>query len=134
MVGHSLGGPYIMMFTSLYPSEVAGLVFVDASHPYQVERSKTLDLPSLSMVLLWNLSANTGIMHLMVINPAPEYAPVNVKAIAQVFLPQTMKSLSKEILGSDQAIAAAGNFRQLGDRPLVVLTATRELPLEQKVK
>ena len=73
-------------------------------------------------------------MRLMAINPTPEHAPANVKAIGQVFLPQTMESLSKEILGSDQAIAAAGNFRQLGDRPLVVLTATRELPLEQKVK
>ncbi len=38
MVGHSLGGPYIMNFTRLYPQEVAGLVFVDASHPDQVER------------------------------------------------------------------------------------------------
>jgi pimeloyl-ACP methyl ester carboxylesterase len=38
MVGHSLGGPYIMNFTRLYPQEVAGLVFVDASHPDQVGR------------------------------------------------------------------------------------------------
>ena len=38
MVGHSLGGPHIMTFTSLYDREVAGLVFVDASHPDQVER------------------------------------------------------------------------------------------------
>jgi pimeloyl-ACP methyl ester carboxylesterase len=29
LVGHSLGGPYIRLFTSLYPSEVAGLVFID---------------------------------------------------------------------------------------------------------
>ena len=138
MVGHSLGGPYIMMFTSLYPSEVSGLVFVDASHPDQVERSKTLnlpsDIPSSSMVLLWNLSANTGIMRLTATNPTPEHAAANVKTIGQVFLPQTMGSLSKELLGSDQAIAAAGDFRSLGDRPLIVLTATRELPLEQKVK
>lgn len=29
LVGHSLGGPYVRMFAGLYPSEVAGLVFVD---------------------------------------------------------------------------------------------------------
>jgi pimeloyl-ACP methyl ester carboxylesterase len=29
LVGHSLGGPYIRLFTALYPTEVAGLVFVD---------------------------------------------------------------------------------------------------------
>src|SRR4051812_6397771 len=38
MVGHSLGGPYIMMFASRYPSEVAGLVMVDISHPDQFAR------------------------------------------------------------------------------------------------
>ena len=38
MVGHSLGGPYIMNFTRLYPQDVAGLVFVDASHPDQIGR------------------------------------------------------------------------------------------------
>ena len=30
LVGHSLGGPFIRMFVSLYPAEVAGLVFIDA--------------------------------------------------------------------------------------------------------
>ena len=138
MVGHSLGGPYAMMFTKLYPSEVLGLVFVDASHPDQVERAKALGIPSdissSSPVLLWNLAATTGIMRLIGINPTPKQAPTNVKTIGQVFLPQTMGSLSKEILGIDQAIAAAGDFRRLGDRPLVVLTATRQLPLEQMVK
>ena len=116
MVGHSLGGPYIMMFTSLYPSEVAGLVFVDASHPDQVERSKTLDLPSdlpsSSMVLLWNLSANTEIMRLIAINPTPEHALPNVKAIGQVFLPQTMESLSKEILG-EQIMCSGSLWKEL---------------------
>jgi len=29
LVGHSLGGPYIRLFTALYPTEVAGLVFID---------------------------------------------------------------------------------------------------------
>jgi len=30
LVGHSMGGAYIRMFTALYPSEVAGLVFIDS--------------------------------------------------------------------------------------------------------
>ncbi len=29
LVGHSLGGPYIRLFTALYPAETAGLVFID---------------------------------------------------------------------------------------------------------
>jgi pimeloyl-ACP methyl ester carboxylesterase len=33
----------------------------------------------------------------------------------------------KGVQSDDASIAAAGNFRKLGDRPLVVLTATRKL-------
>lgn len=32
LVGHSLGGPFIRLFTSLYPGEVAGLVFIDPTN------------------------------------------------------------------------------------------------------
>ncbi|WP_431216472.1 alpha/beta fold hydrolase [Puia sp. P3] len=30
LIGHSMGGAYIWMFTALYPSEVSGLVFLDS--------------------------------------------------------------------------------------------------------
>lgn len=33
LVGHSAGGLYIRFFTALYPADVAGLVFVDATNP-----------------------------------------------------------------------------------------------------
>jgi pimeloyl-ACP methyl ester carboxylesterase len=32
LVGHSLGGPFIRLFTSFYPTEVAGLVFIDPTN------------------------------------------------------------------------------------------------------
>ncbi len=35
MVGHSFGGYNIRYFANLFPDEVAGMVFVDASHPEQ---------------------------------------------------------------------------------------------------
>lgn len=38
LAGHSMGGPYIRIFTELYPDEVDALVFIDATHPEQVER------------------------------------------------------------------------------------------------
>ncbi len=37
LIGHSAGGLYVNMFARLYPEEVAGLVFLDASHPDQFE-------------------------------------------------------------------------------------------------
>jgi pimeloyl-ACP methyl ester carboxylesterase len=38
LVGHSMGGYNVRLFTSLYPNEVAGIVLVDASHPDQENR------------------------------------------------------------------------------------------------
>ena len=38
LVGHSMGGFDVRLYTSLYRSEVAGMVLVDASHPDQENR------------------------------------------------------------------------------------------------
>jgi len=38
LVGHSMGGFHVRVFTSLYRNEVAGMVLVDASHPDQENR------------------------------------------------------------------------------------------------
>lgn len=38
MVGHSLGGVLIRVFQKKYPDSVSGMVFVDSSHPDQLER------------------------------------------------------------------------------------------------
>lgn len=38
LVGHSMGGLNVRMYTSLYPADVAGIVLVDASHPDQFDR------------------------------------------------------------------------------------------------
>lgn len=38
LVGHSIGGVYIRQFAHLYPTDTAGLVFVDSSHEQMVRR------------------------------------------------------------------------------------------------
>ena len=37
LVGHSSGGLYMQLFARKYPSEVAGLVLVDSTHPLQMK-------------------------------------------------------------------------------------------------
>jgi len=37
LVGHSIGGEYIRIYTSMFPAEVSGLVLVDSTHPDQRE-------------------------------------------------------------------------------------------------
>lgn len=38
LAGHSFGGLFIRVYTQMYPEEVAGLVFLDSSHPDQRAR------------------------------------------------------------------------------------------------
>lgn len=43
LVGHSLGGLYMQLFTRKYPDEVLGLVLVDSTHPTQMEGGGALE-------------------------------------------------------------------------------------------
>lgn len=43
LVGHSLGGPLIRMYTALYPDEVAGLVFIDPAETLSEEMQRRMD-------------------------------------------------------------------------------------------
>lgn len=58
MAGHSIGGPYIRVFTQMYPDEVKALIFMDATHPERVER---LNLPVESSftinLIVWSYNA-----------------------------------------------------------------------------
>src|SRR5690554_6307359 len=38
LVGHSIGGIYVRQFAADYPDQVAGIVLMDASHPFQYDR------------------------------------------------------------------------------------------------
>jgi hypothetical protein len=53
--------------------------------------------------------------------------PPQVSQVLEAYFPQNISSFLKGIKSNDAEIAAAGNFRKLGDRPLVVLTGTRKL-------
>jgi pimeloyl-ACP methyl ester carboxylesterase len=132
MVGHSLGGPYIMNFTRLYPQDVAGLVFVDASHPDQVERlnkaiGKSMDRGEFMMkaanALTW-----TGIPRLLAGSSRNPTVPENAELAANAYQSSSMSEALAELNSLSATLAAAGQLRQLGDRPLVVLTARKPLP------
>ncbi len=122
MVGHSLGGPYIMTFTKLHEAEVAGLVFVDASHPEQFQRftevlGRRLESPvgplRAAAALAW-----AGVVR--VVMPA---AADSVGQATAAYAPTSIGPMLEEMDALDSIMAQAGTFRQLGNRPLVVLTA-----------
>jgi pimeloyl-ACP methyl ester carboxylesterase len=139
MVGHSLGGPYIMNFTRLYPSYVAGVVFVDASHPDQNKRMAAAGVPGgdgklplpyrilarmgwsgLPRILTYALQANA--------DSGPKMPPA-AQAAANAYIGQSVRAaIAGEGENINLTLAEAGKLRTLGDRPLVVLTATEPPP------
>lgn len=133
LVGHSLGGPYIMTYTKYFGADVAGLVFVDASHPDQLARFKAVTpvQPSMTMMKVASALAWTGMVRMAASSAGgvPHEPAAAAEAMA-AFAPTSLPAALKEEEALEQTLAEAGTFRQLGDRPLFVLTAMAPLPKE----
>lgn len=131
MVAHSLGGPYAMTFTGLYGPEVAGVVLVDASHPDQIARlEKAVGkpmTPQTGVLAFGSAIARTGLPRLMTRDVAPTRAPGRVREISAAYAATSLRSLLRETTALSLSLAEAGQFRDLGTRPLIVLAAMAEM-------
>jgi len=129
LVGHSLGGPYIMTYTKYYGSEVAGLVFVDASHPDQVQRFNEVGkLPSSNLMNLRNKigAALNWAGVVRAVASTYDRSPNQPKSVFQAmnaYASTSFGPMLKEEASIDGTLAEAGTIRQLGNRPIFVLTA-----------
>ncbi len=128
MVGHSLGGPYALAFTGRYPREVAGLVLVDASHPDQTRGARPPPLlrraRNAAILAAAPVLARLGVARLAPLRRAPDEWPPQMAAAHAAYFPTSGTALAKEARALDATLGTAGRARRLGDRPLVVLTAT----------
>ncbi len=135
MVGHSLGGPYVMNYTRTYGDDVKGLVFVDCSHPDQVSRLPPKIVDTIRVSLMYRvLSALswTGIFRVL---PDQDIAgmPERIKPITKAYLGGTFGASLKEMDAVEATLGQSGKLRTLGDRPLVVLTAMQPMPEDMLV-
>lgn len=67
LVGHSMGAPFSRLFYSLYPQEVAGMVWVDSAHedlPHYISFWKPAMTNFLILVRLARILASLGIIRL----------------------------------------------------------------------
>lgn len=126
LVGQSIGGPYVVTFTRYFGAEVAGLVLVDPSHPDQVARVANYMTESRSLLSRVVLSLGwSGLLRAaapMLLPQAPNQTARDAQAI-RAFAPQSFGTQLAEGDATDRTLAEAGAFRDLGNRPLVVLTA-----------
>jgi pimeloyl-ACP methyl ester carboxylesterase len=138
LVGLSLGGPYVSLYTGLYGDQVAGLVYVDASHPNQLKRFEALpgqkqDMKSPVQAagkwLSW-----TGIPRLAAAwarNSKSETLskmPPHAKEIALAFFATSLGPMVSERDAMPTTLDEAGAYRNLGARPVVVLTHGKPMP------
>jgi pimeloyl-ACP methyl ester carboxylesterase len=128
LVGHSVGGPYVVAYTRRYGTDVAGLVLVDASHPDQVARLGEVTPVTVedAMRPLRVLSALgwLGVVRVLASSaPAERNVPADVSRAKLAYASTSLKAMIDEASGLDSIFAEARSFHQLGDRPLYVLTA-----------
>jgi pimeloyl-ACP methyl ester carboxylesterase len=129
LVGHSIGGPYVMTYAQRYPDEVAGMVLLDATSP----RAFT-DLPSFSatnagmvrLLGLLNSMSRLGLGQLVGAGAGAGLpAPASDQAHAFATRQRDMRSGVEELLQFPAALAQARELTDLGGKPLAVVTAAK---------
>lgn len=125
LVAHSRGGLYNLIYAGLYPDQIAGLVFVDSSHPDQEAKFAAAGISrtpyvsasqELGLAFAW-----TGVLRL-----APPLSDPPIAASVGAYYPKSAAANAREARQRDLAMAAAGKYRDLRNWPVVVLA--RELP------
>lgn len=127
LAGHSVGGPAILVYTKYYPAEVAGLVFVDSSHPEQFERlGAALGFPRPAMGRVQKLVrefAWVGAVRLW--TPLPPADDSQAMKIVSAFSPYSWVAVTREIDEDDDWFNEAGTVHSLDSRPIVVLSGMK---------
>jgi pimeloyl-ACP methyl ester carboxylesterase len=144
LVAHSFGGFNVRVFTSKYPAEVAGLVFVDTSHEDQEKRmpptlqrmmkdvSKQLETQKkLARIFIFLGIARLTASDAGMTKLSKEFRDeVRYLQLQTKFVDASVAEM-QGFAESAGEVRAAGN---LGDRPLVVLTAGKEPDLKDLPK
>ncbi|MEO5838009.1 MAG: alpha/beta fold hydrolase [Acidimicrobiales bacterium] len=132
LAGHSAGGIYVLNFAHLYEQQVAGVVLLDSMHPeqytkipswpsfYEIFRRASAVLPPLSRFGISRVVNQTAYAGL------PPLARDEQRAFWST--PRHNRSVRDEFSELRTAMAQAHSLTNLGDRPLVVVTAQMDAP------
>ncbi|WP_282089746.1 alpha/beta fold hydrolase [Aquimarina algiphila] len=135
LAGHSLGGPYLRVFTQLYPDEVAALVLIDATHPEQVEKYNAAPRSSFRFKsVLWALnvaaiSADLGVIGLFENFSEPLFAaeglPYEINNRTKDFLlnGKCLRAYQSEIESYHTVLQRTKETKNFGVLPIRVFTA-----------
>ncbi len=130
LAGHSMGGLFIRVFAQLYPDEVAGLVFLDSSHPDFRERLNLPPPPSTeglltTLAVVADLGVLTLFDHLFGPLLAAEGLPqdVNDRALGYTYNGKYLRAVLREDQVSASVFERAKSAKDFGTMPIQVFVA-----------
>ena len=143
LAGHSFGGYNVRVYNGQYPGEVAGMVLVDASHEDQESREpaamvammKKYEASMKKQIALAPLLIRFGIVRFQQRNQAA--SPGVSKEFAEEMTYLQMQAKYVQATGEEMALFSPDSAAQvrgagnLGDKPLVVLTAGKNVDMSQ---
>ena len=126
LVGHSMGGYDVRLFTSLYRNQVAGMVLVDASHPEQQKRFppalNDLDAGWIREEEFLEFTTPFGIPRLL------GFCGHDVEVRAAECNFHSAREGVAELKAFPESAAQAATTGSLGDMPLAVLSHDPDTP------
>jgi len=141
LAGHSLGGPYIQVFTQLYPKEVAALILLDATNPKRIEKFNLPPKSSLkfkSIIWLYDFQAVLGDMGIMMLydklmgpisqremEGLPE--EINSRTIDFLIDGKYIRAFGKEFEQYHTLLERASKANDFGSLPVRIFPASNEI-------
>ena len=133
-VGHSLGGLNARVYNAMYPTEIAGVVFVDAAHEDEPRRAPAFMLGRSAPRALWHpiwIAAQTArLLGLIRVISRSSFLPADPAQRTREQILNALRSQPKTIASladasgpeSYREAESSGGF---GNRPVIVLTRGR---------
>ena len=146
MMGHSTGGPQIRVFTELYPDEVEGMFFLDATHPDHVERYNAPKETSfkykgyLASIEILAVLCDLGIFPLYdQVFGTPYYGPGLPDSVNQSFKTclrngKAFRAYKEETRDYYRTLERSGRKEDFGSLPIRAFHAVPEDPVERASK
>ncbi|HEY0961138.1 MAG TPA: alpha/beta hydrolase [Pseudomonadales bacterium] len=126
LVGHSRGSFTLLIFADLFGADVAGLVFLDPTHPDMRARKAAAGVRQTELLLgsvrLLRALRWTGLPRLYGDACELDYLSAQQVATCKAWLPHSLDGIVSENSRYDSSAARARQVSDLGERPVLVLT------------
>jgi pimeloyl-ACP methyl ester carboxylesterase len=134
LVGHSLGGLNVRVYTGMFPEDVAGAVLVDSAHEDEPRRAPVFMLGHSASPWLWRpiwwmgqAARMVGLLRLTAprIELAADPLTRTREQVVRVLAAQPKSAANRFDASVSSSYAEAERAGGFGDRPLIVLTRGR---------